>query len=33
MKQLVKQEMENALEFAVPLTVEVNYGVNWLEAH
>lgn len=33
MKQLVKEEMENALEFAVPLTVEVNYGVNWLEAH
>jgi DNA polymerase-1 len=33
MKQLVKEEMENALEFAVPLTVDVNYGVNWLEAH
>ncbi len=33
MKKLVKEEMENALEFAVPLTVDVNYGVNWLEAH
>lgn len=33
MKQLVKEEMENALEFAVPLTVDVNYGTNWLEAH
>ncbi len=33
MKKLVKEEMENALEFAVPLTVDVNHGLNWLEAH
>ncbi len=33
MQLLVKEEMENAVEFGVPLTVEVNKGENWLEAH
>jgi DNA polymerase-1 len=33
MQLLVKEEMENAIEFGVPLTVEVNKGANWLEAH
>ena len=31
--ELVKNEMEKAYEIKVPLTVEINYGLNWLEAH
>ena len=30
---IIKQEMENVLQLSVPLTVECNYGENWLEAH
>jgi len=30
---LVKHEMENAFTLKVPLTVDINYGENWLEAH
>ena len=30
---MVKNQMENAFEIKVPLTVDVNYGLNWLEAH
>ncbi len=30
---MVKNEMENAFQIKVPLTVDVNYGLNWLEAH
>ena len=30
---LVKNQMEKAYEIKVPLTVDVNYGLNWLEAH
>ena len=33
LKQIVKEEMENVIELSVPLTVECNYGSNWLEAH
>jgi DNA polymerase I len=33
MATLVKEEMENAIEFGVPLTVEAEFGVNWLDAH
>ena len=34
--QLYKEkinEMEKAFEINVPLTVDLNYGLNWLEAH
>ena len=30
---MVKNEMENAFQIKVPLTVDVNFGLNWLEAH
>lgn len=30
---LIKEEMENVISLSVPLTVECNYGENWLEAH
>ena len=33
LQQIVKEEMENVIELSVPLTVECNYGSNWLEAH
>ena len=33
LQQIVKEEMENVIELSVPLTVECNYGNNWLEAH
>ena len=29
----VREEMENVVKLNVPLTVECNYGKNWLEAH
>lgn len=32
-KQLVKQEMENAYKLSVPLDVDFDIGDNWLEAH
>ncbi|PWH84180.1 DNA polymerase I [Algibacter marinivivus] len=32
-KTLVKTEMENAFKMDVPLDVEVDTGLNWLEAH
>ncbi len=31
--RIVKEEMENVTRLSVPLTVECNYGNNWLEAH
>ena len=31
--EMVKIEMENAFKIKVPLTVDLNYGLNWLEAH
>ncbi len=31
--KIVKDRMENAMELKVPLTVEMGYGSNWLEAH
>ncbi|AKA35518.1 DNA polymerase I [Flagellimonas lutaonensis] len=31
--EMIKTEMENAYELAVPLDVEVGIGKNWLEAH
>jgi DNA polymerase-1 len=33
MKQLVRECMENAVEIAVPLEVEIEVGHNWLDAH
>ena len=33
MKTLIKEEMENAYSLSVPLDVEMDMGVNWLEAH
>jgi DNA polymerase-1 len=33
MKTIVKQEMEHAVNIGVPLTVEMNAGDNWLDAH
>ena len=31
--KIVKDKMENAMKFDVPLKVDYNYGLNWLEAH
>ena len=33
MKTLIKTEMENAFVMEVPLDVELDTGLNWLEAH
>ena len=30
---LVNKEMENAINFKVPIKVDYNYGKNWFEAH
>jgi DNA polymerase-1 len=32
-KSIVKNEMEHAVNIGVPLTVEMNAGDNWLDAH
>lgn len=32
-KKLIKHEMENAFQLAVPLVVDMGSGENWLEAH
>ncbi len=33
MVDLVRNAMENAISFEVPLTVEAEFGENWLDAH
>lgn len=33
MEQLIREEMESAIEINAPLIVDVNYGENWLQAH
>ncbi|MGN0201900.1 MAG: DNA polymerase I [Candidatus Cryptobacteroides sp.] len=33
LKEIVTAEMENVAHLSIPLTVECNYGTNWLEAH
>ena len=33
LKEIVCEEMQNVIELSIPLTVECNYGKNWLEAH
>ena len=30
---VVKNEMESAIDFQVPIRVDFNYGLNWYEAH
>ena len=32
-KRLLTEQMEGVMALSVPLTVECNYGKNWLEAH
>ena len=32
-KEMVVEEMKNALPLNVPITVDVGTGDNWLEAH
>ncbi len=32
-KEIVKTEMENAVDIGVPLTIEMNAADNWLDAH
>ena len=32
-KEIVRREMTNALDFGVPLDVGIGMGANWLEAH
>ena len=32
-RKMLVSEMENVISLSVPLTVECNYGKNWLEAH
>jgi len=33
LKKIVVEEMEHVTTLSIPLTVECNYGKNWLEAH
>ena len=33
LKRLVTEEMENVIQLSIPLTVDCNYGKNWLEAY
>lgn len=33
LSKAVKEEMESVIKLSVPLTVECEYGKNWLEAH
>ena len=33
LKRTVTEEMENVIQLSIPLTVDCNYGKNWLEAH
>ena len=33
LKRIVVEKMQNVIELSVPLTVDCNYGKNWLEAH
>ena len=31
--EIVRHQMENVFKLDVPLSVDINYGINWLEAH
>jgi DNA polymerase-1 len=33
LQKIVVEEMESVIALSIPLTVECNYGNNWLEAH
>ena len=33
LRRIVTDEMENVVSLRIPLTIECNYGKNWLEAH
>ena len=33
LKNLVEDKMTNAIDFKVPLQIEMGIGNNWLEAH
>lgn len=33
LRKIVTDEMENVVSLRIPLTIECNYGKNWLEAH
>ena len=33
LKPIIKQEMENAFKMSIPLTVDMDEGDNWLDAH
>lgn len=33
MKDIITQQMENAVQLRVPLTIDIGEGKNWLEAH
>ena len=32
-KKIIKNEMEQAYSFSVPLKVDIGQGLNWFEAH
>ena len=31
--QVLREEMENAVAYSVPLTADAGWGKNWAEAH
>ena len=33
LKPIIKSEMENAYKISIPLTVDLDIGDNWLDAH
>jgi DNA polymerase-1 len=33
MKEMIKNEMENAFDIKIPLKVDMGTGLNWFEAH
>ena len=32
-KSVVEDKMQNAIKLDVPVVIEMNTGINWLEAH